>query len=278
MLFLLIASCGKEVSIDKLVSRDGIMYEKDFNTHTPFTGIAIDEEYRRIYKESYVNGILHGLTEGFSEGCLDFQVSYFMGLKEGEEISYYSCGVLSYRANYKEGEYHGPYEDYYENGNLRFKGHYWADRLDGLAQSFFEDGTLESETTYEFGKVIKNKKYNQDGTLWSFETASFDEILDIGESVYVKNCAACHQVNLEGVPGIFPSLNESDFKDKYRIMSSIIYGVRGAAMPSFKKQLSPEDINSVINYIAFKAHQNKSIELEVPYLDPQDSDFINMMK
>src|SRR5690606_40033750 len=38
------------------------------------------------------------------------------------------------------------------------------------------------------------------------KTFTFDELYARGEEVYNRSCAACHQVNGEGIPGTFPSL------------------------------------------------------------------------
>lgn len=36
------------------------------------------------------------------------------------------------------------------------------------------------------------------------------ELVERGESLYVTNCVACHQVNGQGIAGIFPGLAGSD--------------------------------------------------------------------
>jgi cytochrome c oxidase subunit 2 len=79
---------------------------------------------------------------------------------------------------------------------------------------------------------------------------SVEELLANGESVYVKNCAACHQVNGQGIPGIFPALAGSEIvlNDKPRNVEILMEGVQGAAMQSFANQLSEVDIASVITY------------------------------
>ena len=39
---------------------------------------------------------------------------------------------------------------------------------------------------------------------------SAEELTERGEGVYQKNCVACHQVNGQGMPPIFPALAGSD--------------------------------------------------------------------
>ena len=49
------------------------------------------------------------------------------------------------------------------------------------------------------------------------------ELTERGEGVYLKNCVACHQVNGQGIQGIFPNLAGSDIvlNDKERNLSTI---------------------------------------------------------
>ena len=79
---------------------------------------------------------------------------------------------------------------------------------------------------------------------------SVEELVANGESVYVKNCAACHQVSGQGIPGIFPGLAGSEIvlNNKPRNIEILMEGVQGAAMQSFANQLSEVDIASVITY------------------------------
>ena len=77
-----------------------------------------------------------------------------------------------------------------------------------------------------------------------------EELIERGEGVYLKNCVACHQVNGQGLPPVFPSLDKSEIvmKNKPRNIEILMEGVRGAAMQSFANQLSEVDIASVITY------------------------------
>ena len=79
---------------------------------------------------------------------------------------------------------------------------------------------------------------------------SLAELTDRGEGVYQKNCVACHQMNGEGLPPIFPALAGSDIVmfDKDRNVEILMEGVQGAAMQSFANQLSEVDMAAVITY------------------------------
>ena len=109
-------------------------------------------------------------------------------------------------------------------------------------------------------KVVEKDEYN-DWVLAKKEEAiklaeltekewSLAELSDRGEGVYQKNCVACHQMNGEGLPPIFPALAGSDIVmfDKARNVEILMEGVQGAAMQSFANQLSEVDMAAVITY------------------------------
>ena len=79
---------------------------------------------------------------------------------------------------------------------------------------------------------------------------SLTELTERGEGVYQKNCVACHQMNGEGLPPIFPALAGSDIVmfDKDKNVEILMEGVQGAAMQSFANQLSEVDMAAVITY------------------------------
>ena len=109
-------------------------------------------------------------------------------------------------------------------------------------------------------KVVEKDEYN-DWVLAKKEEAiklaeltekewSLAELSERGEGVYQKNCVACHQMNGEGLPPIFPALAGSDIVmfDKNRNVEILMEGVQGAAMQSFANQLSEVDMAAVISY------------------------------
>ena len=109
-------------------------------------------------------------------------------------------------------------------------------------------------------KVVEKDEYN-DWVLSKKEEAiklaeltekewSLAELTQRGEGVYQKYCVACHQMNGEGLPPIFPALAGSDIVmfDKGRNVEILMEGVQGAAMQSFANQLSEVDMAAVITY------------------------------
>ncbi len=82
------------------------------------------------------------------------------------------------------------------------------------------------------------------------KTFEFDELYARGEKVYNSSCAACHQLNGEGIPNAFPSLKGQGvavgpIADHIAV---VINGVPGTAMQAFGKQLSEVDLAAVVTY------------------------------
>ncbi|MGI2170174.1 cytochrome c oxidase subunit II [Shewanella sp. MF05960] len=82
------------------------------------------------------------------------------------------------------------------------------------------------------------------------QTLSLADLSKQGEQVYLARCAACHQPNGAGLPGVFPSLIGSPIikgpvEDHLNI---VINGKPGTAMQAFAKQLSAQEIAAVITY------------------------------
>lgn len=79
---------------------------------------------------------------------------------------------------------------------------------------------------------------------------SKDELMELGERVYLGSCAACHQPNGEGIPGVFPSLKGTEMvmNDKPGHINIVVNGKAGTAMQAFGNQLSLRELAAVITY------------------------------
>lgn len=79
-----------------------------------------------------------------------------------------------------------------------------------------------------------------------------DELMSLGENVYNAQCAACHQPNGQGVPGVFPGLAGQgisvDSAARVEHLDVVINGVRGTAMQAYRDQLSMRELAAVITY------------------------------
>jgi cytochrome c oxidase cbb3-type subunit II len=81
-----------------------------------------------------------------------------------------------------------------------------------------------------------------------------------GQSLFVANCAACHQATGEGLPGAFPPLKGNpavNDADPTQHIHVVLHGLQGAnvggtvyssPMPPFGTTLNDDDIANIINY------------------------------
>jgi cytochrome c oxidase subunit 2 len=76
------------------------------------------------------------------------------------------------------------------------------------------------------------------------------ELMANGERTYIAYCAACHQPNGAGLPGIFPTLAGSALilNDKLAHIDIVLNGKSGTAMQAFGRQLSLKELASVLTY------------------------------
>lgn len=91
------------------------------------------------------------------------------------------------------------------------------------------------------------------------------ELIARGETVYQANCAACHQANGMGMPGVFPAISGSKIAtgpiDAH--INVVLNGRPGTAMAAFGGQLSDVDIAAVVTYQR-NAWDNKMGDLAQP--------------
>ena len=82
----------------------------------------------------------------------------------------------------------------------------------------------------------------------------------LGEQVFGNKCAACHQLNGQGLPGVFPPLKGSAVvtsSDPTEHLRTVLHGLMGKTiggvayatpMPAFADQLSDEEVAAVLSY------------------------------
>jgi cytochrome c oxidase subunit 2 len=82
------------------------------------------------------------------------------------------------------------------------------------------------------------------------KTWGMDDLMAQGEQVYAKNCAACHQAEGQGIPGVFPAIAGSAIAtgplDGHTDI--VLNGKTGSTMPAFAAQLNDVDIAAVLTY------------------------------
>ena len=82
------------------------------------------------------------------------------------------------------------------------------------------------------------------------KTLSLDELMVQGEQIYQGRCAACHQPNGAGLPGVFPALKGSPIATGpiASHLDIVVHGKAGTAMQAFAQQLTATEIAAVITY------------------------------
>ena len=79
---------------------------------------------------------------------------------------------------------------------------------------------------------------------------AMDELMQLGEQVYLANCAACHQPTGLGLPPAFPALKNSPIAtgDMNEHIITVFNGRAGTGMQGYGKQLTLKEIAAVVTY------------------------------
>ena len=144
----LLSSPSWSVTIDDLVKREGIYYEKF--TDVPFTG-KVTDKLTGSDQTTFKNGKRDGAWIGYHEnGQLWWKGNYRNGKREGAYVQYHENGQFSVKGNYKNDERKGLWVSYHKTGQLHFKGNYQDGKRNGTWVSYHVDGTVNTEFTGKF--------------------------------------------------------------------------------------------------------------------------------
>lgn len=110
-----------------------------------------------------------------------------------------------------------------------------------------DEADFEQWVEQEEQRIAKAKAEEQELLAMQMD---MDELMTVGERVYVAHCAACHQPNGAGLPGIFPALRGSSMvlNDIPAHIDMVVNGRPGTAMQAFARQLSLKELAAVITY------------------------------
>jgi nitrite reductase (NO-forming) len=91
-------------------------------------------------------------------------------------------------------------------------------------------------------------------------TLTKDEQIAAGKQLFTGTCSVCHQVNGEGLPGVFPPLAKSDYfaADPKRVVDAMLHGLSGkvtvngteynSVMPPMN-QLTDDEVANIATYV-----------------------------
>lgn len=86
-----------------------------------------------------------------------------------------------------------------------------------------------------------------------------EDMIQRGASIYYTVCVACHQVDGNGVPGVYLPLNQggvATMEDPTLFIYTVLYGRGG--MPRFNTTYSDEDIASILTFVRQEWDNNSS--------------------
>ena len=146
---LILTSCSNEVPHDRVVERNGLIFE--VNSETPFTGKTI--EYYSV--TNLTNDV---------EDRIKSTVFYNKGLKDGLFETFHLNGQLMTKGTYSNGKKEGFHEKFLENGQLS-------------ERSKFIEGTKVSHQQFDKNnKLIKDFVYI-DGEKNGLENILYENVL-----------------------------------------------------------------------------------------------------
>jgi cytochrome c oxidase subunit 2 len=110
---------------------------------------------------------------------------------------------------------------------------------------------LEAKTEEDYNQWVADQKAGvAAAAAAASQTWTLDDLMAKGEQVYNTSCAACHQVNGQGIPGVFKPIAGSPVAtgDKAKHIDVGMNGVAGTAMQAFAGQLNDVDMAAVLTY------------------------------
>ena len=142
---------GEEVTMDDLVEREGLYYQK-------FTDVPFDGEVTGQEQGSFKDGKEDGPWVRYHDnGQLSYKGTYKDGMEEGPWVRYYENGQLMSKGTLKDWKKEGPWVEYHENGQLESKGTYKDGKKEGPWVEYYENGTVNKlwTGTFKNGELVK---------------------------------------------------------------------------------------------------------------------------
>lgn len=110
---------------------------------------------------------------------------------------------------------------------------------------------VEAKSEEDYRKWVQSRKVAQRSEeALAQQEWTLDKLVQRGEEIYNKTCAACHQPGGVGIPNTFPPLKGSAVATGpvEEHINVVMNGRPGTAMQAFSEQLSDLDIAAVISY------------------------------
>ena len=102
----------------------------------------------------------------------------------GKSMVFFETGKVKHTSTYKDGLLNGVVTDYFENGQIKNIVQWIDDKPNGIEKRYRDNGVIKTINTYENGRLLEEKLFNDRGILVS-------EIVKTGKGViktiYNKN-------------------------------------------------------------------------------------------
>ena len=134
---LLVPNYACSESMENLVLRDGLFYERSSNS--PYTGVLDDKRSR--------GSVIDGKQEGpwvayWKNGTISSKGHYKKGKQDGSWLYYFDNGNVWSEESWKDGKHEGTWITYWDNGKLRSKGDYINGKQEGPWVSYWKSGEV----------------------------------------------------------------------------------------------------------------------------------------
>ena len=115
-------------------------------------------------------------------------------------------------------------------------------------ETYLGSAILSQDSTVEDLERKKREAISADPKIAGL---SKEILMEKGKRVFTQTCFACHQMNGEGIPGVFPPLAKSDFHmaDKNHAITTVIKGLSGPI------KVNGKDFNGVMPPVAINDEQ-----------------------
>ena len=141
--------------------------------------------------------------------------------------------------------------------------------LGRLDQQLEQEQMMEGQESQDEQEDQEEEQNEQDqdeqqgGETGTQEAAVAFQWQELGQEVYAASCAACHQVDGQGLPPAFPALVGNEFVtgEPAPVIATVLNGRGG--MPSFGGSLTAEEVAAVIS------HARTSWGNEAPAITPE---------
>ena len=104
-------------------------------------------------------------TEYWPNGKVRWERTYKDGKLDGISKQYDEAGTLREEIPFKNGKIEGIYRSYYSDGKLRTEANYKDGLKDGVETTHLRWENKKTVSTYQNGKAINTKRYDEKGRL-----------------------------------------------------------------------------------------------------------------